>query len=86
MQEGKSSKTTNIIIMSGRKRRSYSFVPRSSGSPSTSYNEYTNCTVELLTSSIKVELEVLSYRQTDTVISVYMVRYRYIINNQVKTG
>ena len=34
----------------------------------------------------KVELEVLSYRQTDTVISVYMVRYRYIINNQVKTG
>ena len=35
---------------------------------------------------IKVELEVLSYRQTDTVISVYMVRYRYIINNQVKTG
>ena len=35
---------------------------------------------------LKVELEVLSYRQTDTVISVYMVRYRYIINNQVKTG
>ena len=35
---------------------------------------------------LKVEFEVFSYRQTDTVISVYMVRYRYIINNQVKTG
>ena len=45
--------------------------------PSEGVTEYTD---------VKVEFEVLSYRQTDTVISVYMVRYRYIINNQVKTG